>query len=64
MVQERHHFLERVCVAAVMRNGKLMAHASPRELVTKPGSDYVASLMAMPSRQAKIFAELAERDDA
>jgi osmoprotectant transport system ATP-binding protein len=49
---------------AVMRDGKLMAHASPRELVTNPGNDYVASLMAMPSRQAKIFAALAERDDA
>src|SRR5262249_17819157 len=37
---------------AVMNAGRLVRVGTPRELLTEPGDDYVAALMASPRRQA------------
>jgi len=37
---------------AVMKDGQIVGHGSPNELMTKPGHEYVKTLMAMPKRQA------------
>ena len=37
---------------AVMNAGRLLRMGSPRELLTDPGDDFVAALMAGPKRQA------------
>jgi len=44
---------------AVMNAGRLVRLGTPRELLTEPGDDYVARLMATPRRQANQLEELA-----
>src|SRR5262249_7368595 len=44
---------------AVMNAGRLVRFGTPRELLTDPGDDYVARLMATPKRQADQLEELA-----
>ena len=42
---------------AVMRNGRLVQVATPRELVAHPADDFVAELMETPRRQARALAQ-------
>ena len=42
---------------AVMRDGRLVQLASPRELVARPADDFVAELIETPRRRARALAE-------
>jgi osmoprotectant transport system ATP-binding protein len=44
---------------AVMKDGEVVETGTPSELMSKPGHDYVRTLMAMPKRQADRVAEIA-----
>jgi osmoprotectant transport system ATP-binding protein len=48
----------------IMKDGRLLAHDTPQRLLADPADDYVARLMAMPSRQAREFARLTGEADA
>jgi osmoprotectant transport system ATP-binding protein len=51
-----HDVLEAVLLAdriAVMRAGRVLAHGTPRALMSQPADSAVAALMAMPHRQAE-----------
>ena len=45
---------------AVMKNGALLAHDKPANLIANPPHEYVQQLMQMPQRQAAKVAELAQ----
>ncbi len=44
---------------AVLHEGRLDGLGTPSELLTRPQSDYVRSIMAMPRRHAELLEELA-----
>ncbi len=47
---------------AVMREGRLVQHGSPRQLLNEPADEYVRRLMATPKRQADRVEALAGAD--
>ncbi len=54
-VMVTHDMTEALLLAdriAVMSGGRILRLGTPRELITEPGHDYVAALMASPKRQA------------
>jgi osmoprotectant transport system ATP-binding protein len=44
---------------AVMKGGQIVGIGTPAELMSKPGHDYVRTLMAMPKRQADRVEQIA-----
>jgi osmoprotectant transport system ATP-binding protein len=51
-----HDVLEAVLLAdqiVVMQGGRVLAHGTPRELISQPADPAVATLLAMPHRQAE-----------
>jgi osmoprotectant transport system ATP-binding protein len=48
----------------VMRQGRVLREASPREILSQPGDPYVASLMASPRRNAERVRTMAAGDTA
>lgn len=43
---------------AVMKDGRILGHGTPRELLANPEHAYIASLMEMPKRQAQQLASM------
>ncbi len=60
-VMVTHDMTEALLMAdhiAVMREGKVLRHATPHELMTEPGHEYVERLMSTPKQQADRLEEL------
>ena len=61
-----HDTLEAVLLAdriAVIRDGRIVADGTPRELMTAPQDDYVRELMATPRRQADRLGAVLDRPE-
>lgn len=60
-VMVTHDMAEALIMAdevAVMRDGRIVQHGTPRTLMSEPADDYVSGLLETPRRQVRAIAEL------